>query len=43
MHLAFAVVATSVKRRRKIRNVNDGIKHRQILLKCCSAKMKRLY
>jgi len=34
------MVDTFVKRSRKIRNLNDGIKrNRQILLKRCSAKM----
>jgi len=35
--------ATSAKRSRTIRNVSDDIENRQILLKCCSAKMIRLY
>jgi len=37
------MVATFVKRSRKIGNVNDDIKNRQILLKCCSGEMIRLY
>jgi len=32
------MVATFVGRSRKIGNVNNDIKNRQILLKCCSAK-----
>jgi len=33
------MVATFVKRSRKIRNVNDDIENRKNLLKCCSAKL----